>query len=364
MLPSPVSRAALSYADNGRRYISGARLADGKYAFVGFDTEARITFICPLPARGHAPLVDPAGRRAILFARRPGTFAGILDFYSGSITGWLEAPPGRHFQGHGAFSTDGGTLYSTENDFEQGRGVIGVWQVNKDIRRIGEIESHGIGAHEIRVAPDGLAHIVANGGVLTHPETGRRKLNVPGMSPSLVYIDPASGKLMARHRVPRHLHKLSIRHIDVAADSTVGMALQYEGPKRHDVPLVAIHRPGTEISLLSAPRDINRRMNQYCGSIRLEVSSAYMGVTCPRGDLVTFWRLPEGEFAGSLRHADACGIVPTAHAGEFLISGGRGDLAVVHPSSGSRKDLAKPTGVSIAWDNHLLEMAAVSSVNG
>jgi len=80
--------------------------------------------------------------------------------------------------------------------------------------------SNGIGTHQIALMPDGKRIVAANGGILTHPSTPRKKLNLDTMKPSLTYIDCESGKHLESY-FPQH-HQMSIRHIDVAADDTVG----------------------------------------------------------------------------------------------------------------------------------------------
>ena len=76
-----------------------------------------ITFRIDLPGRGHAAAAHPNRPEAIAFARRPGTFAIILDCLSGKPVNLVEAPPNRHFCRHGAYSADGELLFTTENDF-------------------------------------------------------------------------------------------------------------------------------------------------------------------------------------------------------------------------------------------------------
>ena len=45
-------------------------------------------------------------------------------------------------------------------------------------RRIGEFDNHGIGTHDISVSDDGRMLVIANGGIETHPDFGRTKLNL------------------------------------------------------------------------------------------------------------------------------------------------------------------------------------------
>ena len=64
--------------------------------------------------------------------------------------------------------------------------------------------------------------------------------------------------------------------------------MQYEGSKRDRVPLVGVHAGG-DIRLLDAPPAIERRMRHYAGSVAFDQSGRLLAVSCPRGNLITFW---------------------------------------------------------------------------
>ena len=111
-------------------------------------------------------------------------------------------------------SLDGCRLFTTENDFENAKGAIGVWNTDNRYERIGEWDSHGIGPHDISLMPDGMTLVIANGGIQTHPDSGRAKLNIPDMKPSLVFLNVRNGSVISKIALPSELHKNSIRHLD------------------------------------------------------------------------------------------------------------------------------------------------------
>lgn len=156
------------------KYLSAARRPDGAYVLVGLRGDGAQAFQIDLPARGHAAAAHPERAEAVAFARRPGTYAVVLDCADGTVLAQLEAPKGRHFYGHGVFSQDGTRLYTTENDFDGAAGVIGVWDAVHDYARLGEFSSGGVGPHEILRLPRLDVFVVANGGIATHPKRDAR----------------------------------------------------------------------------------------------------------------------------------------------------------------------------------------------
>ena len=272
-----------------------------------------MVFDLPLPGRGHGAAFRPTAPQCVVFARRPGTFAVVIDIDRGEALRRIDAAAGRHFYGHGAFSPDGRYLFTTENDFETGRGMVGIRDAEDGYRQIGEFASQGIGPHELVLMPDGGTLAVANGGIRTHPDNDRAMLNLDTMQPSLAYLDLASGRLRDAFGLAPRLHRLSIRHLAVNADGLVAMAMQYEGSKRDRVPLVGVH-DGGDIRLLEAPPEIERRMRHYAGSIAFDQSGRLIAVSCPRGNLITFWDARTGRLIDQVEIADGCGVAPARGA--------------------------------------------------
>ena len=124
-----------TWADVGSpSFLAAAKLPDGGFVLCGIDATGQIQFQVPILGRGHAAAAHPFRAEAVGFARRPGVFASIINCATGKETARLNCPDGRHFYGHGAFSSDGTTLFTTENDFEAGQGRIGVWDATQAAR--------------------------------------------------------------------------------------------------------------------------------------------------------------------------------------------------------------------------------------
>lgn len=338
----------------GSLYIS-ARKKGGTHFVTGMASDGRIVFDLPLPARGHSSAIHPARPEVVHFARRPGTFARVIDTAAGQVAAEIEARPDRHFYGHGAFSPDGALLYATENDFERTAGVIGIYAVDEGYRRIGEMPSHGIGPHDLRILPDGETMVVANGGIATRPDLPRMKLNIPTMQPSLVYLDLRDGALLEEVRLPPALHHLSIRHLDVSPDGTVALAMQDEGPKGEVRPLVGTHRRGADIMLFQEDAEAIGAMRQYCGSIAFDGSHRVLAASSPRGGVITLWDAASGRHLHSLAIADGCGVAPAIDAKTFIATSGAGGVFELS-LSGPPLLLDGESGAAPShWDNHVVK---------
>jgi hypothetical protein len=349
-------RAGRARGAEGALFVSCRIDAANGHHLTGIDQTGHVRFDLPLPERGHGAAFRPGADEGVVFARRPGTFAIAFDPVAGIALRRIDAAKGRHFYGHGAFSPDGRYLFTSENDYETGLGVLGVRDATDGYRQIGELASHGVGPHELVLMPDGATLAVANGGILTHPDRDRAKLNLDSMAPSLAYLDLADGKLRADYRLAEERHQLSIRHLAVLGSGAVVIAMQYEGDMQDRVPLVGIH-DGDRIHLLDAPAGVQAQMRQYCGSVAVDRGGSLIAVSAPRGNLVTFWDAADRSFLCSTMLADGCGVAPTDQPGAFLITSGIGQVMRFEPRTGLRTMIAVTELQDTGWDNHLRRTA-------
>ena len=317
-------------------------------AFV--DGDGRAAAGPELPARGHGICLRPGTAEAVVFARRPGTFAAVFEPATGLVLRRFDTPADRHFYGHGVFEPGGRVLVTTENDITRGQGVLGLYDAADGYRRIGELPAHGIGPHDLALLPDGTTLAVANGGILTLPESGRDKLNLDTMRPSLNLVELAGGRLLDERRLPDRLHRLSIRHLAQAEDGVIAAGMQWEGELGELVPLVAIDR-GHGLVPLDAPADALARMTGYVGSVAFDRSGALLAASCPRGAGIAFWRVADGEFLRLVEIADACAIGPAPSPGRFLAASGTGAVVEIDPIGAGAVPLGER--LPVAYDNHL-----------
>lgn len=328
----------------------GARLAGNRFEAAVIDGQGRDRLVLPLDARGHSFAIDSARRRAVAFARSPGRFAIAFSVDGKGEPLAFAAAPGRHFFGHGAFTSDGRLLLATENAYEDGVGVTGLYDASDGFRRIGELPSGGIGPHEAVLIPDARTLAIANGGILTHPDYPRQKLNLASMRPSLAYLDIGTGDLVEKVELTPDLHRLSIRHLAIDASGHVWFGCQYESEAADNPPLVGRHRRGRRPELFAGPPQMLRDMRNYIGSLSVDTTGAILATSSPAGGLVAFWDTATGRCLGHQPLADGCGVASHGPA-RFLLTSGRGVVASVGADAVSPAAIVRDDAVM--WDNHL-----------
>mgnify|MGYP001236761820 FL=1 len=311
-------------------------------AILTFDGE--VVFSKELEGRGHDISISPNGSLAVVFARRPGYFANVIDLENFRVLETIRPKEGRNFYGHGAFSSDGKLLFAAENDFENEKGVIGIYDSKRKFCRVGEFRSFGKGPHQIILRKDNRTLVVANGGIITHPDLPRAKLNLSSMDPSLVYIDIRTGELLEKVRLPTDYRRLSIRHLSEAYDGSIWFGAQYEGPPEDEIDLVGKHFFGNEIKLINLPNGLYKGLRQYIGSVSSSPDGKLIATSSPKGNKAIIWDTISTRVVGVKNIKDVGGIAPQSDS-DFYFSSGNGSLI--------SKEKLIFFDSQIKWDNHL-----------
>lgn len=308
-----------------------------------------------LPDRAHGMAHDELSGRLVVFARRPGTFGLIIDLKEQRQVGVISTPTHRHFFGHGVFSADGEELYATENDYENARGVIGIYDATRDFERIGELPTGGIGPHDVARLPDGQTLVIANGGIQTDPAYPRIPLNLPDMDPSLAYVDTRSGELLELLKPPAKWHQLSIRHLAVTHSGKVAIGCQFKGSKLQHPPLIAQHERGQPLHFAQLPAAVNRSLRHYIGSIVTDRTGRVIAASSPRGNKVVYLDSESAKYIGETLLPDACGLGAGKRTGGFALTGA--DRFAVASASGGKIPAMSFSQIETSdWDNHLVTL--------
>ncbi|AKJ28173.1 DUF1513 domain-containing protein [Caldimonas brevitalea] len=326
-------RLALSWVDSAGHWLGVLRLAPG-----GPRLDARLA----IPTRAHALRVLPDGS-LLAVARRPGDW--LLHWTpSGQVLRWGWIEPDRVYNGHVLVSPDGRTLYTTETDFQSGAGLVGL-RDTRTLQKRDEWRTHGIDPHALIRDADGQL-LVANGGIATRPETGRLKLDLERMDSSLVRLAPDDGALLGQWRLDDR--RLSLRHLALAADGTVGIALQAEhdeAERKQTAPVLAVF-DGRQLRTAVPPAGLS--LQGYGGDIA-STGDGFFAVSCTRAHCVSLWHA-DGRYAGQWPLDEACALAPGRRGN--VRAGGRtaGFELSAPPGEPAPQRLPLPTGARP--DNH------------
>src|SRR5690606_4347165 len=230
-------------AEDATRFLSAADDDQGGHCLLGIRADGGLNYCLPVPYRAHeARAIND--RLAIYFARRPGRQCYVVDMRHGELVSTLQAGEGEHFCGHGCLSGDGQYLFLTTYAYDRRMGVVAVHEAAPPFRKLNQFDTHGLDPHQLALLPGGETLVVANGGILTHPDSEREMLNLDTMAPSLVYLRLQSGELIDQQFPPHH--QISLRHLAVNSAGAVVVGAQDHTPgiEANPHPLVFQHQLG------------------------------------------------------------------------------------------------------------------------
>ncbi|WP_200843651.1 DUF1513 domain-containing protein [Pantoea sp. 18069] len=311
-----------------------------------------------VPTRAHALLQEASGA-VLSVARRPGDW--LVRWHPGREPQWLWIEPDRVFNGHLLASADGRHIYTTETDLADSQGLIGVRDA-VSLEKVAEWRTGGMDPHQLLLDSD-ASLVVANGGIPTQAETGRRKLRLDHMDSSMVRLAPRSrGELLGQWKLddPR----LSLRHLAWGAQLRpghgrrwLGVALQAEhdnAQAKRQAPVLAVF-DGESLRTVAAPQ----ALAGYGGDIAFTGDA--FAVSCPRVDRVAFFgsARPGAPIAWQAEHAlpmaYALAAVPGAgQADDPRVWVGGGQQAIALDAAGHDSRIAPARVGAIQLDNHWL----------
>jgi uncharacterized protein len=319
----------------------------GKQSWAGIWTPAQPPRGIALPARAHQLLLVPGTQgnplQALVLARRPGEYLLRMDPLRGKALQWHTMEDDRYLGGHAALSANGSTFFTTETDGDTGQGLIAERDLHT-LAKLREFSSGGIGPHALLLESAGTL-MVANGGILNLPETGRRKLNIGRMDSNLTRLDMHTGQVLAQYRLTDPY--LSLRHLAFAPDGTLGIALQAEHPNlptRQTAPALALLQGDSLRTVDWAPGQAPCTWDGYAGDVCWAAN--HFWVSAPRAGWLASWST-QGE---TLRTQPLAGAGALATGGEHWLVGGD-DAALLYDS---RRPQPQRYDVSLPWDNHAI----------
>lgn len=343
-----IGKAFASSAHSDVAYVATARRSGGDFCVLLLRANGSVVREIPLSGRGHDIAYHRASGRVAVFARRPGAFGVAFDLDKTAPPHIFTPGEGRHYYGHGVFSPDGRLLYASENDIAGERGVIGIYDVARGYKKIGEHLSYGIDPHEIILLADGKTIAVGNGGIDTVPDAWRAKLNLDTMQPSLVFVDAESGKLIAKHEMSGDLKSLSIRHIAQDKSGLIWFGGQWEGSPSETPQIVGSAGLDRELKLVDAPGG-GKDLRGYIGAMAVSNDGRFIAASAPKAGHVLYVDSETGKVVGKSNLKDVCGL-SSEGAQDFAASSGFG---VIRYETAQASVISEHELQDIAFDNHL-----------
>ena len=373
--------AGLAAPTDLARFASGVRVGEDRHALVVVDADGRTLRRDPLPGRAHGAASHAGRGLSAVFARRPGEWFALFDARADAASGApgplrrVVLPAARRAAGHGAFSADGRTLLTVENDFDASRGALGVHDVADParVRRIAELSTHGVGPHDALPVPGTDLLVVANGGIATHPDTGREKLNLPDMRPSVTLLRASPGaraERLAEWTLPDAWHRVSLRHLALSGDGRIWVGGQDERDEAEraagaPAPLVAtaeladglrgprVGGVGARLALdpVPLPDAAHRALGGYVSSI--DATADTVVATSSRGGAALLLDASSRTLRAALTLGDCSGVAATDDAElGWRLTNGRGEFVAC-----DRLGIEPRAAHAFAWDNHLTRIA-------
>lgn len=303
----------------------------------------------PVPTRGHGLLALADGGFAAV-ATRPGRWLLRCDA-QGQVVARHDVGgenPARSFDGHVDASADGRWLYTVETDPASGQGWISVRDA-RTLARVAQFTSGGIDPHQMLATADGQL-MVANGGI---PRDARgRKVRLDDMTPCLVRIAPASGRIEGRWTLPDA--RLSLRHMAWSAETQplLGIALQAEhdnAAQRAEAPTLAVF-DGESLGLPCA----DASAGGYAGDIAAGPGGGFV-ISAQKQRLGLWWHPGQPQaYTRVAELTEPCALVPWPGGAGVTLHAARG-AARWHLRHAARM-LAWP--VALAPDNHAVALRA------
>ncbi|NIO38884.1 MAG: DUF1513 domain-containing protein [Burkholderiales bacterium] len=257
----------------------------------------------------HGVALDPRNPARIIAFEKIGPGCCEIDLATGMPTRTIEPREDRWFYGHGAFSADGRTLFSTETVNSRESGVIGVRDADT-LEYLGEFPTFGENPHDCHLIDEGKVLVVTNGG-------GRAGTT---LRPCVTYVDIASQRLLDKFELDDE--RFNTGHL---ALSQSGILVVVSAPRKgmmleKDLGAVSMRAADGPLRVMREPGDVAARMFGEALSVKIHEPSGIAAVTHPFGGMVTFWSLEHLKLLKTIELQRARGLTLSNDGRYFVIS--------------------------------------------
>lgn len=333
--------------ESGSLLTSAVRGFDGTYGLGIVNLITQEEYFISVPQRCHSMALSRINSQILFFDRRPGQSFYVVSARSFKVRQVVEAPTQYRFYGHGCFSLDERYLFVTANHLKTFFGTILVYDSKNNYELVDRFSSGGIGPHEVVRHPVKDILYICNGGLKTHPDSGRKILNLESMNSNLTILPINSRESLSHFSAPSS--KLSLRHLSVNAhgDAVVGFQDKDFFPGDNK-PLVGFYTEKTKtFSRASVSEELFTLSKGYVASVAMDEESKRAVVTCPKSGKVILWDIKSEQPLEVFNFQGAAGACFDHLSKQFIITSDQGEVKILKANT-----LTAFGKYSFQWDNH------------
>jgi hypothetical protein len=277
-LTSAARRADGDFILGGGSFIDLTDRKTQRFLLAAIDLPRDAAALVATPFLPHGVAIHPKTPHIVTTFEKIGPGCAEVDLATGEARRFVLPTKDRWFYGHGAYSTDGSLLYSTETINSTGKGMIGVRDA-RTFQYLGDFPTFGDNPHDCHLIEGGTVLVITNGG---------SKVPGEGDQPCVAYVEVESRKLLHRHDMVGD--RFNTGHLCVAGkDGLVVVSAPRSGVMDKDLGAVSMRAGGGALVTVTEPRDITSRMIGEALSVEVHEPTGMAAVTHPFGDMVTWW---------------------------------------------------------------------------
>ena len=310
----------LLWEEEKQTYRKGFILGGGKGVMEGkeiqylsildLDAPKPAPLFLPMEFLGHGLAFHPQNPHVIAVFEKKGPGACEVDLKQGHVTRAISTPNERHFYGHGAYSTKGDKLYSTETVLSTGEGQI-VIRDSKTMEIEGFFPSYGTNPHDCQLIENNTVIAITNGG----------GTEGNGPAPSVTYVEIATRKLLKKYEMTDPRFNTGHLAVSKAMDLAVTSAPRLGRPNS-DLGAISLLSNEGKLTPLQDPSEVVNGLKAETLSLCIDEQRGIVAATSPAGNMVTFWKVSTGKLVSVLEIKNPRGITLTAEGDFYAISNG------------------------------------------
>jgi len=322
-LTGAARRADGDFILGGGAFVDLADRKTQRFAFAAIDLPSRGAALVATNFLPHGVAIHPKAPHIVTTFEKIGPGCAEIDLATGEARRFILPTKDRWFYGHGAYSSDGSLLYTTETVNSTGQGMIGVRDA-QTLQYLGDFPTFGDNPHDCHLVEDGTVLVITNGG---------SKVPGQGGQPGVTYVEVSSRKLLHRHDMVGD--RFNTGHLCVRGkDGLVVVSAPRSGAMDKDRGAVSMRVGDGPLATIADPLEITSRMIGEALSVEVHEPTGNVAVTHPFGDMVTWWSTATRGFVKVMDRPRPRGVTLSRDGARYILSfGPQAELAQIDAST-------------------------------